>query len=183
VPVLLWAEAYRQRDERFPLLSGFDSYWERKMLRVNRGKLIFTRPPAGWERQPDDRVGRLTGRFEVVTGVSVIDPYPDWRGYDSLHLDLYSEHQAPFKLSITINDETHDREYTDRFTGRYIVPPGPSEIVIDLEEVRTAPRNREMDMARIEGLVIYNRKPPENFTVYLDNLRLESGASAEASGL
>jgi len=176
VPVLLWAEAYRQRDERFPVICSFQDYWERKTVRVNAGKLEFTRPPAEWERPPGDRVGRLTGHVEVVTGFSVIEPYPDWRGYDSLRLDLYSGHDAPFEISITISDETHNREYTDRFTGRYVVPPGPSEIVIDLEQVRTAPKTREMDMAQIDGMVIYNRKPPESFTMYLDNLRLETAA-------
>lgn len=172
VPVLLWAEAYRQRNERFPILSGFDTYWERKFLENDDSELTLTNPPSGWNAPGGGRVGRWTVQGGAYPSLGLREPCPDWRGYGSLRLGLYSIEDEPVRISITIRDVHHFREFTDRFTGRYVLQPGPTEIEIDLDDVRASPKTREMDMAAIAGVTIYSRKPANSFTVYLDDMRL-----------
>jgi hypothetical protein len=172
VPVLLWAEAYRQRNERFPILSGFDTYWERKFLENDDSELTLTNPPSGWNAPRGGRVGRWTVQGGAYPSLGLREPRPDWRGYGTLRLGVYSMEAEPVRISITIRDAHHFREFTDRFTGRYVLQPGPTEIEIDLDEVRASPKTREMDMSAITGVTIYSRKPPKSFTVCLDDMRL-----------
>jgi hypothetical protein len=177
VPVPLWIEAYRQRDAQFPVLSGFRSYWERKFIHVKSSGLVFAGPGSRWDRPTSDCVARWTGWTGSNPSIALRAPYPDWRDYGMLCIDLYSVHDSPVRISLTINDKHHNRQYTDRFTRGYEILPGPNEIEIDLEEIRTSPDTREMDMSAITGFIIYSRKPGEMFTLYLCEARLERHGS------
>jgi hypothetical protein len=44
---------------------------------------------------------------------------------------------------------------------------------VSLEEIRKAPADREMDMARINTIVLFAAYPDETYTVSIDNIRLE----------
>ena len=102
----------------------------------------------------------------------MLEPYPDWRGYESLRLSLYSIDDDPVRISITIRDAHHAPEYTDRFTGHFVLQPGSNEIGIDLDDVRNSPKTREMDMQAIVSVALYSRRPAKPFTLYVGDVRL-----------
>lgn len=183
MPVLLWAEAYQQRDQRFPILAGFDTYWERKFFRVGESELTLTRPPADWSAAGADRVGRWSGKSGAYPYLAMLEPYPDWRGYESLRLSIYSIEDDPVRVSITIRDAYHTPEYTDRFTGHYVLQPGSNEIEVALDEIRTSPETREMDISAIESVALYSRRPTKSFTLYVGEVRLISSTRARTPQL
>jgi VanZ family protein len=178
VPVLLWAEAYRQRNERFPTLCGFDTYWESKFLINNDSEFTLTDPPSRWNPPGGGKVGRWFGQGGAYPSLGLREPCPDWRGYESLRISLYSIEDDPVRISITICDERHIRKFSDRFTGSYVLEQGVNEIEIDLDDVRRSPKTREMDMATITEVTIYSRNPVRPFTVFVDDMRLVSRATA-----
>ncbi|MDX1457080.1 MAG: succinyl-CoA synthetase subunit beta [Marinobacter sp.] len=112
---------------------------------------------------------------EQYSGVSLHNLPGDWRDYDRLLLNLYNPSVAPFTMTIRVNDVRHDRgdnAYNDRFNTRLFVRPGHNEFSISLEDIRTAPANRQMDMDEIRRIGLFTVYLPSPETVYLTEIRL-----------
>jgi hypothetical protein len=172
-PLAATAWDYVQRNAAFPHLCGFDAAWERRFVVTQDAELTITAPPGGWVRDGSGKAGRLTFLPAPYPGLAIDEPHPDWTGYDSLVVDLYSELPQPKNIALRIHDARHDQSYYDRFTRRLVVPPGPSRFAVSLDEVARAPRGRRMDLARIRCILIFAVDPPDSFSLYLDAIRLE----------
>ncbi|UCE03701.1 MAG: hypothetical protein JSW67_05815 [Candidatus Latescibacterota bacterium] len=174
VPVVSIALAYRARDAAFPRLADFESRWELRFVRAYQAQLERTTPPAGWARPAATRVGRVTFLRARYPGLALVEPAPDWSAYDRLVFAAYSGLQTPVQLVVRIHDIHHDNRYSDRFNRTISIAPGANRIVVPLADVRAAPRGREMDLTRIRQLAIFAVQPPEPFSLYFDDFRLES---------
>ena len=110
----------------------------------------------------------------------------DWRGYSELCFDVFLEGDSPLAMTVRIHDKAHDRlpeqRYSDRFNRRFMLNPGAQEIRIDLDEVRTAPAGREMDMGRIVNICVFAYRLKAERAVFFDNFRLEGPAEQACSG-
>lgn len=173
VPVLIWAEAYRQRWARMPVLYHFDSSWERRFMEPRYAGLELVAPPPEWAGTERRRVGKLVFYTAHYPRLILLEPYPDWRGHGYLALDLFLEGDQPFPLNLRIDDWVHLGHYTDRYQTRIVLEPGVNRMRIPLREIRLAPQGREMEMDRIYALVLFGIRPPEPVTLYLADLRLE----------
>jgi hypothetical protein len=167
------AIAYLGRDAAYPRICGFEAAWEGKFVSAHEADLEKTQPPEGWGRKPSDRVGHVVFRPGAYPGLSIGEPHPDWRGFEVLVFDVYSELPEPVELVLRIHDRDHNDNYWDRFNRTLVIHPGASRISIPLRDVQTAPRGREMDMSRICGLVLFADHPREPFDLCFDDFRLE----------
>lgn len=158
-----------QRLERFPILSDFET--ERQLLDWG-GNIKRVREPVA---QGKFSLALQLGT-ERYSGGGLDHLVGDWRGYDYLSLELYHSGAEPLPLTLRINDTQHDRGeglFEDRFNQRLWAQPGWNNYRIALENVRSAPESRPMNMASIQRLGIFATQLPEPQTVYLDNVRLE----------
>jgi len=168
VPVAVVAE--RVRDAAFPRLSGFETYWDLHFLRTTPYSEIRLVPA------PDGRDARLTeATFHPARAAIVVlrDPYRDWTGYDRLVLDLHSALTRPVVLGMKIDDLDDGHMVRAVFSREFVVHPGDNRITVPLSEIRSAPRDREMDLTHITGLAFYTLDAAQSFSLYLDELRLE----------
>jgi hypothetical protein len=173
VPLAATSIAYLGRNAAFPRICGFDAAWERKFVSAHEADLERTPAPEGWGRKPSDRVGRVVFRPGMYPGLRIGEPHPDWRGFERLVFDVYSELPEPVALDLRIDDHRHNEDYWDRFNRTLILQPGASCISIPLRNVQTAPRGREMDMSHVRGLALFANHPGEAFVIYFDEFRLE----------
>lgn len=97
----------------------------------------------------------------------------DWRRARRLSFDLYVGEDQPLKLWVKILDQAQDGRASDRYEREFTLPAGATHFVISAEELREAPREREMDLSRIRRFQLYTLDLPQPRTLYLDNLRLE----------
>jgi hypothetical protein len=163
------------RRAAMPTLFALDGSWrERRLVTAGEGGALtpnarpatlaagFTLPLARLDLQP-----------AVYPGVSLEEPYPDWRGYRRLTFTVVSDLDAPLTLTIRIHDAHHDQRYEDRFNRSLSIAPGVNRIAIELDDVRKAPDRREMDMARIRDIIIFAYRPAVPAHVFLGPVRLE----------
>lgn len=167
------AIAYLRRDAIFPRICEFDDRWQTTLVGVQDAVLTNGEPPAGWGRELSNLVRRLTFLPARYPGMSILEPHPDWTGYERLVFQVYSEEPAPVGLVLRINDSRHNNAYGDRFNRTLVIQPGSNRISIALDDVRRAPTTRLMDMTHIRGLTLFAVDPPMPFSVYLDGFRLE----------
>jgi len=173
LPVAGWTYAYWDRAMRFPALLQFSSYWEMKFVKASDSDLHIVLPPAGWKKSTEDSVGLVVFHAETYPGIRINEPYPDWRGYTHFQLDIFSELATSQLISIRIDDIHHNNEHTDWFNKAITIMPGLNHIRVPMDEIRQAPVGREMDLRAIKAILLFAVNPPEEFSLYVDTIRLE----------
>jgi len=173
VPVIVAVGALVARDRAFPVVCGFDTVWERQLLRVSEdAEIAYRKPPDAWRRGRDDLAGYVTflaGRYPILT---LNDPYPDWTGYDSLSFTVYSELSEPATVTLWVADDHHVAGDLGSFRRRLEIKPGENRFDVPLADIRTKARNRELDLTRIHKAAIYASKVEQPFSLFLDDFRL-----------
>jgi hypothetical protein len=166
--------AYVARDRAIPTLVALDgSWWERRFVRLENSTLT---PHAKARQIPAGVVEPLAGLAlepALYPGVTVEEPFPDWRGYRRLVFTVVSDLGTPLRLTIRVHDAAHDQRYEDRFNLTLSVAHGVNRFAIPLEDIKRAPDRREMDMRRIRGIVLFAYQLKEPTRVYISALRLE----------
>jgi VanZ family protein len=174
VPFLLVVRIYIERDRAFPTLFRLDgSRWERQLVSTGNSELVPGVIPATGLAETSRPMARLALRPGTYPGLVLHEPYPDWRGFNRLVLTVLSEVDAPLALTIRVHDVWHDHRYEDRFNKKLVITRGEHLITIPLEEIRNAPRHREMDLRRVRGIVMYAYRLGRRADVYLGPIRLE----------
>lgn len=127
---LAWATAaYARRQAAFPMLWSQSSWLDRFFVRED-----------GARRRP---------------GLVLREPWPDWRGYGSLQIEVSNPAAVPVSFGVRVSDLRHDETPGDRFNALYSLQAGEHRMLqVDLETVRRAPNGRDMDMAHIGSVVV-----------------------------
>lgn len=157
--------------QRFPVLADFES--PREMQFWSGGERVSA-PSVQGHYSLAFHVGHPDIERHHYTGVTLHTLAGDWRGYEMLAFELHAEREVT--LTLRINDRHHDRyanEYDDRFNQRLTLEPGWNAIRIPLEQVRSAPRERRMNMQEVQRLLLFTAGLAEPHRLHLDHLRLE----------
>jgi hypothetical protein len=171
------------RRAAMPTLAALDgSWWERRIVRAaDHSALTPNTRPARLPAAFSEPLARLDLELSVYPGVHLDEPYPDWRGYQRLAFTVVSDLDAPLTLVIRVHDAHHDLRHQDRFNRTLTIAPGVNRVAIPLDDIRTAPDRREMDLSRIRGIIIFADRPAAPTHVFLGRLRLESPADGTRS--
>ena len=97
----------------------------------------------------------------------------DWRGYDYLRADVFNPNpeQVPYNVRI---DDAQSTGYPTRFNAEGLAfRPGRNTLELHLPSLRTADGSRNLDLGRITTFMVFLGSPPEDVTLYFDNVRLE----------
>ncbi len=167
------ARAYAGRAAAFPVVFDAGADWQRPFLSPSRSSLRKTDTPSGWTDAPDDAVYALRFRDARWPGLTIVEPASDWRDFDVLKMHVYSEQPGPVELHLRIDDARHDQRHADRFNRKLVVQPGLNEYTVRLSDVRAGPRDRELELDRIDRIVLFVARPPAPFELLIGDLWLE----------
>jgi len=163
----------RMRNQ-FPLINSFENDYE--IQQVTGFQL------QAMKKQARDHVSHGhfslavqlgTAKYSVVKWIS---PYGDWSRYHDFALDIYNAEAQSFDVTLKIADFQHDlgrNALDDRFNLRINLTPGWNFVRIPIEEIRTAPVGRVMQMNEISCLELISISLDHPRLIYIDNLRLE----------
>ena len=158
---------------QFPVLSNFETPFE-----LDR-----------WDGKSDFRIVESVGGSstssmqinlstqEIYTGIGMQYLVTDWSDYEFLNLDIFYPKESPLKLTLKVFDSLHRSIeptylYHDRFNRSYQIQKGWNLIRVSLQEIRTSPKNREMDMSSIAGLQLFAVRLKQPETIFLDRVYL-----------
>lgn len=171
-PVGMLLDVYRVGSQ-FPLLGSFESSHEfgRWYLR------------GGFRKRSTRYVtdGKYSGRFRLVpgdvVGPTLIEMQQDWSSFDELVFDVTVDPKiADDEITLLVqicdvqNDQRDDQTFRD---ARRIKRGESAEIRIDCDAIESGPKNRKLDLTRIEFLDIQLYDTHRPTVIYLDNVRLE----------
>ena len=180
------ATAYAERNRAFPTLLQARHLVSGYFADARAADLTLSPLPEPWRRVGEHEVGReympeaddTALRLSFTPGtrpaLELEEPAPDWRGYDTLKLDLTNPAGQPLRFTLRIHDATHDNSHTDRFNTPVTIPARSRVTVqVSLEAVASAPRGRRMDMAAVRNVMLFSRRPMPGTEFYVSRLWLE----------
>jgi len=167
-PVFIAIADTWQMQKNFPLINSFEtsleiSRWEAKCSTITRSI-----------QNASDKAHSLKILLDPATypGASTKYFVCDWRGFTELCFDVFLTGESPIPITVRIDDKDHKQSFDDRYNGKCILNPGMNHIAIDLEDIRTAPTTRTMDMENIVLICLFSYELKEQRTLYIDNMRL-----------
>lgn len=172
-PLAHLATAYGQRNGAFPVVIDFKAHWSKPFLRLKHATLTRDIAPTAWTPVSGQQVARLTLNRALYPGVAMIEPFPDWSGFETLTLVIYSPLPQTFDLVLRIHDKLHNQAYEDRFNQQLTVTPGENRFRIPLLAIQDAPVGRDMDMTRITNVTLFATGIASPVNCYLGPLNLE----------
>jgi hypothetical protein len=173
VPFLVWCEAYRERDARFPVLYAFDSHLESLFYRTRLARIDLTSPPEGWTEASRSRVSAVSYAADRFPNLTFFEPESDWTGYRFVEIDSYLDAPEPRSVWFFVTDRQFAEKADDLFRTRLDLVPGPNRHRIPLDEVRHGAQGRTIDLATVDQMAIVGaNRPPVAFTLFLAEIRL-----------
>jgi len=158
--------AYRS----FPVLSDFESPFE--LTRWSGNQLIVEELGAN-----NNHVMGNTFTTDKYSSLA-FEAFPsNWTGFTSISFRIFNEGTNDEILTLRIHDQDHREsnwDHNDRFNQIINLTSGWNKITIDLNLVRMQPSNRNMDMSKIEKVIIFSHYLPVNTRLYFDDFRLEN---------
>jgi len=107
-------------------------------------------------------------------GLTLDEPYPDWRGYQTLAIDVVNPGAEPVPLSLRVDDAPHNHHYDDRYTGTFELPGRQrTRLHVALRDIEQTPSGRKLDLARIANLMIFRAGPAVGEAVCLLSIQLQ----------
>jgi VanZ family protein len=154
----------------FPLLSGFESSGELSRWQA-KTKIARVAHPV--------REGKFSLRLpltvDTYSGIGLKYFPRNWQGMEGLKMSIYNPDSSGLRLTFRVHDWQHvqgEQLYSDRFNRSALVKPGWNDIFIAMEEIRSAPAGREMDLGNIYGFGLFASGLEEERVIYIDDVRL-----------
>jgi len=154
-PLSFSLAAYARRDLRFPLLLEACSPLDRYFL-LGAGADVTVVPSTGSTASPCGSALRVEFGTAPYAGISLEEPYPDWRTAHSLVLDLRNPGEFDLSLVVRVHDRAHNLQFRDRFNREFTLRAHERlEITFPIAEIEHAPADRLMDLSRIAGVMLF----------------------------
>jgi hypothetical protein len=168
------AAAYARRAAQFPVLADFSARFDDYFIQPNWSVLTIASPAQKYARVGERalHVRFLPGPYP---GVDLFEPAPDWSKYTALALDVTNPNSSPLELLLRVHDADHTNLFEDRFNKvLHVAPQTRATLRIALEEIRSAPRGRAMDLRRIAGVLFFKTDAASSIEeIYVTRIWLE----------
>jgi VanZ family protein len=171
LPLAKVSAAYVERVQMLPSLVRFDSRFADTFFRLQNAELV---------KQTNDILGAVSAdillRDGPWPGIAFNDLWPNWEPYAALNIEIENPQPDELSVNIRVHDGKYragEQRYNDRFNRRVDLAPGLQTIPIMLTDIRDAPAGRQMNMAEIDGLIIFATKQEAGKRFVLHEIRLD----------
>jgi len=153
LPLAKVSAAYLERNQALPSLVRFDSRFGDAFFRLQNSH--FRRVIRPDMNLVAAEISLLDGPWP---GIIFHDLWPNWESYSTLLIGIENPGAESLSVNVRVHDRMHnvgDQPFSDRFNLSYELQPGRHTLRIPLKQIRNAPRDRQMDLSQIEGIVVF----------------------------
>lgn len=169
-PLIHVSAAYIERNLQRPEIASFDGRFGRLLTRVQNADYQVVRGSGG-----DPAFARIVLGSGPWPGIAFHDVWPDWTKNESLVIALEVEGTDELDIHLRVHDVEHRETsaFVDRFNRSYKLMPGDHELRVALTDLREAPRDRSMNLAEIDELIIFSDASNAGRSFRIHNIYLE----------
>ena len=171
IPLGKVSAAYLERSQLLPVLVNFDSRFSDMFFRVQNAEIRKVRRSIG-----NSFSAEIFLEDGPWPGIIFSDLWPHWEPYSTLVIEIENPDSDVLPINIRVHDRTHrdgDQPYGDRFNESINLASGQQTIRVPLIDVQSAPAKRQMNMAEIDGLVVFATRQQAGRRFLLHEIRLE----------
>lgn len=156
VPLVTCIQAYARREAAFPVLADYRMSFDEYFLQAQGTSRAHDLMPQTWAAYSGEQAMRISFGTTTWPGLHFAEPAPDWRGYQTLAIDVTNPNSAALPLSIRIHDRAHNDQYSDRFNAQIELEPlGRTVVRLPIDDISRAPRSRNLDIDEVSGLILF----------------------------
>jgi VanZ family protein len=171
IPIAINLTDEHNARKSFPVLADFQTVFQRGRFEGGAERNVEIVAD-----QPGNRAMRVLLQTTKYSGVGLRYFSGTWDSYRSFQFRVFNPSTDRLNLTCRIHDKKHEQlevqQYDDRFNRSYQISQGWNTITIDLEDIRLAPKNRDMDLNQISGVGIFSVQLEKPWTIFIDDLRL-----------
>ena len=163
-------DEYRIR-KNFPVLADFESTleetrWEYRLVNVNYSTEHVQSGEYALKAE------FLTGRYPTISLDQLIK---NWTGYHFLNFSVYNPQSSILNYTLMVFDDQHiksGRRFNDRYNKKIQIQPGWNHINLPINDIRQAPKHRQIQLSQIRGLSLFTDRLKQPVTIYIDSIQL-----------
>jgi VanZ family protein len=157
-------------NKQFPKLSSFETPFEIQRWSGDANyKIDETIKKTG---KASLRVSLNTSRY---SGIGLKYFPKNWENFKYYQAEIFNPSTKYILITFRIHDKRHTeglQRYEDRFNKVFKVLPGWNKIIVNLEDVKNAPKDRQMEMNDIRNVSFFATSLPYKRTLYVDDVKL-----------
>ena len=156
LPLIATTQAIAHRNSQFPVIFNGDIDAEKTF--VSGMNLVMETRKSKTDDEVFTQVQLIRG---MGSRVEIRDLVSNWSSYSNLNLRIEVAGDKNLTLTMRVHDKLHrrgDQPHDDRYNQKLTLSPGVNVLKIPLQDIRSAPRSRSMDMTRIEALIMFSEK-------------------------
>jgi hypothetical protein len=172
-PLVGVAAAYRERNNRVPVLYSFETPTQARFMKARLAWYQLIAAPDSWALDSPEWVARIV--FRPLAGGALVlnEPYPDWTGHEALSFEFFVPGEREIEIGIRIDDRRHPVPFGQRFNRRVDLEPGFNSLRIPMEEIVADPIERDLDISSIRRIIVFPIDPVGGHEIYLRRVFLE----------
>ena len=156
VPLVTCIQAYARRGAAFPVLADYRESFDDYFLQAQGTSRAHDLMPETWAGYSGEQAMRISFGAVAWPGLHFAEPAPDWRGYETLAIDVTNPNPAALPLNIRIDDRAHNNQYSDRFNRVVELAPRERSVVrLPITDISRAPRSRNLEIHEISGIILF----------------------------
>jgi len=164
------AQALRDESQArsaFPTLSDFQT-----AMQLDRWVGTAERTLVALPEDQANQAMRVVFSTAQYSGVNLKYFPGRWSAYKRLEFKVLNPGAESLNITCRIHDRNHNQEYDDRFNMTFKLYPGWNLVTIELDQVRQAPAQRQLDLDQVESVGIFTVRSDEPRDIIFDDLRL-----------
>ena len=156
LPLIATTQAIIYRNSQFPVIFNGD---------IDSEKTFVSGINLRMETRKSETNDELYTQVQLIHGegsrIEIRDLVSDWSLYAYLSLKIEVAGDQDLPITVRVHDKLHRKgaqPHHDRFNRRLTLSPGMNVVRIPLQNIRSAPRGRMMDMTKIDALIMFSEK-------------------------
>jgi hypothetical protein len=164
---------YAARSGEFPVVVDLREEWQQRFIALTNAMLFEGRPPPGWYQRADRDAAMVSFEGTPGAGFMVSEIYQDWRSFDELGFQIYSEFPGSIDLILHFDDQRGEALPRDRYRQRITVEQGLNDYRIRLDDLIGEGENGEaLTRRKIRHVGLHSTGYPERFRLFFSSFRL-----------
>jgi len=174
-PFAVTGAAYAGRALSFPTLVDFRSPQSGYFLRHwGHAEVARERIPVAPGRPRGDMALRVRIEPRKPWSVALWEPEPDWRGYETLNLDLYNASDGTLQLTVWIRDRSQGSTRKAGYRSPITIPPRARRVVpVAVAGIASGAGAARVDISSVHSVVLLRSKANQAREFYVLRLFLE----------